>query len=72
MEDVIRDEIIEELWQIKDRFSFSCNRNIGELIKKMNAIAEELHFAEKKLNMQPDRGVVPDRVECQQVNLSLG
>ena len=72
MEDVIRDEIIEELWQIKDRFSFSCNRNIGELIKKMNAIAEELHFSEKKLNMQTERVVVPDRVECQQVNLSLG
>jgi hypothetical protein len=72
MENVIRDEIIEELWQIKARFSFSCNRNIGELIKKMNAIAEELNFAEKKMTGQSDRVVVPDGVGCQQVNLPLG
>jgi|GEM_PF-2545128 len=72
MENVIRDEIIEELWQIKDRFSFSCNRNIGELIKKMNDIAEELHFAEKQISGQSDPVIVPYGVGCQQVNLPLG
>jgi len=38
----------------------------------MNAIAEELNFAEKKMTGQSDRVVVPDGVGCQQVNLPLG
>ncbi len=40
MED-IKDEIIEELWQIKDNLSSSCKGDMGELVKIMNRIAEE-------------------------------
>ena len=39
-----RDEIIEELWEVKDNFSSSCNQNVGEIVKKMNIIAEDLKF----------------------------
>lgn len=39
-----RDEIIEELWEVKDNFSNSCNQNIGEIVKKMNMIAEDLRL----------------------------
>jgi hypothetical protein len=39
-----KDEIIEELWKIKDQFSSSCNRNIKQLIQLVNDIAKKQGF----------------------------
>ncbi len=39
-----KDEIIEELWKIKDQFSSSCNRNIRQLVQLINHIAEKQGF----------------------------
>ncbi len=44
-----RDEIIEELWAIKDNFSISCHQNVGEIVKKMNKIAADLRFKDAEL-----------------------
>ena len=35
---------IEKLWQIKDTFSSSCNRDIKKIIEKMDRIAKEQGF----------------------------
>ncbi len=47
-----KDEIIEELWCIKDKFSSSCDNNIGEFIKTMNKIAVEKGFHGKQINQR--------------------
>lgn len=47
-----RDEIIEELWEVKDNFSSSCNQNVGEIVKKMNMIAEDLKFKDAELRQE--------------------
>ena len=47
-----RDEIIEELWEVKDSFSRSCNQNVGEIVKKMNKIAECLRFKDTELKQE--------------------
>lgn len=39
-----KDEIIEELWKIKDQFSSSCNKNIRQLIQLVNDIAKKQGF----------------------------
>lgn len=44
MENNERDEIIEELWEVKDNLSSSCDQNVGEIIQKMNMIADRLGF----------------------------
>lgn len=35
------DEVIEELWKIKDRFSSSCNKNVRQLVRLVNDIAKK-------------------------------
>ncbi|MCP5004044.1 MAG: hypothetical protein GY941_08895 [Planctomycetes bacterium] len=49
-----KDEIIEELWCIKDKFSSSCDNNIGEIIKTMNKIAVEKGFHGKQINQRKE------------------
>ncbi len=49
-----KDEIIEELWCIKDKFSSSCDNNIGKFIKTMNKIAEEKGFHGKQINQRKE------------------
>jgi hypothetical protein len=44
MEEDKKDEVIEELWHIKDQFSTSCNKNIRQLVKRVNKIAQEQGF----------------------------
>ena len=52
MDNENKDEIIEELWCIKDKFSSSCNKNMEKIIKTMNKIAEEKGFHEKEINLR--------------------
>jgi hypothetical protein len=44
MEKEQKDEIIEELWKIKDQFSSTCNKNIRQLVQLVNEIAEKQGF----------------------------
>jgi len=39
-----RDEVIDELWKIKDQFATSSKGNVGELVKKVNEIAKQNGF----------------------------
>jgi hypothetical protein len=39
-----KDEIIQELWKIKEHFSCSCNKNIRQLIQLVNTIAKQQGF----------------------------
>jgi hypothetical protein len=41
MKHEIKDEIIEELWDIKDRFAFSCDGDLRRIMERMNKIARE-------------------------------
>lgn len=41
-----KDEIIEELWKIKDQFSSTCNKNIRQLVQLANEIAKKQGFDE--------------------------
>ena len=50
MEKDQRDEIIEELWQIKDEFSSSCGKDIRKIVEKINKIAEEQGFSGEQIN----------------------
>jgi hypothetical protein len=48
------DEIIEELWRIKDNFSSSCNEDMGKIIETMNKIAEKEGFSDNRINKKVD------------------
>nr|VFJ60822.1 MAG: hypothetical protein BECKFW1821B_GA0114236_106011 [Candidatus Kentron sp. FW] len=39
-----KDEIIEELWKIKEQFSSSYNKNIRQITQFVNDIAKEQGF----------------------------
>lgn len=39
-----QDEIIQELWKIKDQFAASNGGGVGELVKKANEIAKQKGF----------------------------
>ncbi|MBF0235268.1 MAG: hypothetical protein HQK65_19875 [Desulfamplus sp.] len=39
-----KDEIIEELWEIKEKFSSKCNKNIRQLVQLVNEIAIQKGF----------------------------
>jgi len=45
-----KDEVIEELWEIKDQFATSSGGNIGDLVKKANAIAKQKGFQDNGVN----------------------
>ena len=55
MEKDQKDEVIEKLWYIKDRFSSSCNKNIRQLVEKVNKIAEEQGFETTIKNQQKSK-----------------
>jgi len=50
MEEYATDEIIEELRKVKDSFSSYCNRNIREIVKRIDEIAEIHGFKKKETN----------------------
>ncbi len=52
MEKEKRDEIIEELWNVKDEFAGSCNQNMEQIVKKMNEIAEDIGFKDNQISQQ--------------------
>ena len=54
MDNENKDEIIEELWCIKDKFSSLCNKNMEKIIKTRNMIAEEKGFHEKEINLRKE------------------
>lgn len=39
-----KDEIIEDIWKIKEHFSISCNKNVRELVQLVNDIAKKQGF----------------------------
>ncbi len=41
MKEEYKDEIIEELWKIKDLLSSSCTDDIRKLVEKMNKMAAD-------------------------------
>ena len=47
-----RDEIIEELWKIKDEFSSSSGKDISKIVERINKIAEEQGFSEEPINLR--------------------
>ena len=47
-----KDEIIEELWRIKDELSSSCENNIKKLVQKMNMIAQEQGLLGEELDQR--------------------
>ena len=49
-----KDEIIQELWKIKDEFSFSCNGDIKKIVERMNKIAEEQGFSNDETTKEDD------------------
>lgn len=53
--DEIKDEIMEELWEIKDGLASSCKQDIGKLVERMTLIAsrqgrlaEEVNYRERR------------------------
>jgi len=52
MKDYIKDDIIEELWRIKDEFSSSCNKDMKKIIDKMNRIAEKQDSLGEEVNLR--------------------
>ena len=46
------DEILEELWNIKDEFSSSCDRDMRKIIEKMKGIAVEQGFLGEEINLR--------------------
>jgi len=45
-----KDEVIEELWDIKNQFAASSGGNMGDLVKKANAIAKQKGFQDYSVN----------------------
>ena len=52
MKNNIKDEIIEELWKIKDELSLSCDKDMNKLIEKMNKLAQELNLPGEEVNLR--------------------
>ena len=52
MKDYEKDEIIEALWKIKDKFSSSCDKDIGRIIEKTNRIAVEQALLGEEVNLR--------------------
>jgi uncharacterized protein YihD (DUF1040 family) len=56
MEEDQKDEVLEELWHIKDQLSSSCNKDIRQLVERVNKIAQEQGF-EKTVEDQQNRKI---------------
>lgn len=54
MENETKDDIIQELWQINDKFASSCNNDIDQIIKTINKLAEEKGFHDKQINLRKE------------------
>jgi hypothetical protein len=52
MKDYEKDEILEELWKIKDEFSSSCDNDIGKIVEKMNRIVGEQALLGEEVNLR--------------------
>ena len=50
MEKENRDEIIEELWNVKDELASSCNQDMEQIVKKMNKIARNVGFKDNQIS----------------------
>ena len=50
MENDQKDEILEELWQIKDQISLSANKDIRQIVEKANVIAQAAGFSKKTVD----------------------
>lgn len=49
-----KDEIIEEVWKIKEQFSSSCKKNIRQIVQMANDIAKKKGF-DKTVNNKISR-----------------
>ena len=47
----INDEILQELWKIKDNYSNSCNKNFKKLVGKLKKDAKHLISNKKIVNL---------------------
>jgi hypothetical protein len=47
-----KNEIIEELWKIKDEVSFSCDKDIGKIVEMANKIAKEQTLLGEEVNLR--------------------
>ncbi len=50
-----KDEIIEELWRIKDNFSSSCKNNVDKFINEVNKIAQQNGFHGEQINHRREK-----------------
>ena len=50
MENDQKDEILEELWQIKDQISLSANKDIRQIVAKVNKMVQEQGFSKNTVD----------------------
>ena len=47
-----KDEILEELWKIKDDLAANCGNNMGKMIKKIKEIAAKQKLTGKEVDLR--------------------